>query len=421
MDVKVFVSSTKDDLDRECRPQVILSIRSAQALPIAMEDWPAEYAPALDEVKRKIEESTHYLGLFAYRRGWTPPDNPVSITEAEFDHACATLRGRIAVFVPAEGSPIAAVLMGYATAAQDEADTEAQVHFLKRVMGAGMVESFRDVGDLATRTTRCVIFWNRPLLEMQLQRSRGAPGVPGPDDVAALGRTAQADCFEVDVLPRLAATGGATQAAGVLIHGPAGHGQAELLGRLERRFEAVSRRTHPLTVRCGALWRSGGLGSLLRVLARETGVAELATVAAAGAHLGTLLAQKDVVLRVTALQNYEGGVPGFVEQFWAPLVAALPAGTPYRLLCLATHEGTTPAAPAWEAAAQPCGSAPWDARRLLRLAELAPFTAAELSLFVRPRVEPAQVDDLVTALMDATDGVPNLLYAELTDPANWPN
>ncbi|HEX2208945.1 MAG TPA: hypothetical protein VHG93_14805, partial [Longimicrobium sp.] len=205
-----------------------------------------------------------------------------------------------------------------------------------------------------------------------------------------------------------------------LISGPAGHGHAQLLGRLRRRFEEVSRRTHPVTIGCGPLWRTGGLQSLLRVLARETGVTELASVDAAAAHLASLLAQKDVVLQVTALQNFEGGVDGFASQFWAPLLAALPASTPYRLLCLATHEGRTPDAPAWDAATQPCGADPWEARRLVRLAALEPFTEEDLAFFLRRRVEPAQVEPMAQGLIDTTGGMPALLYDALTDPANWP-
>lgn len=419
MSVKVFVSSTRNDLDQDCRPRVIEAITNAQALPVVMEDWPAEYSPALDLVKRKIEESTHYLGLFAYRRGWTPPGSAVSITEAEFDHACATHRGRIAVFVPQEGSPIAAVLMDYAATAQDAADTEAQIRFLQRVMGAGTVEAFRDVPDLASRTTRCVIFWNTPLLAMQLERAREAPAAPAPDEIAGLGRRAQVECFDRGVRDRLAAAGGMSAAA-VLVSGPAGHGHRQMLDRLQRRFEQVSRRMHPCTIGCGPFWRSNSLATLLGVLGKETGAPGLAAVPAAAAHLERLLEQKDVVVRVTAVQNFENGVAGFAEQFWGPLVDALPAGTPYRLLCLVSHEGREPAAPAWNAAVQPCGAEPFDPRRLVRLPPLAPFTEAELSLFVRPRVDPEEADALVAALMvESNDGIPGLLYEKLADPAYW--
>jgi hypothetical protein len=418
MSLKVFVSSTRNDLDKDCRPQVIKAVTTAQGAPMVMETWPADYAPALEQVKQKIDESTHYVGLFAYRRGWTPPGSPVSITEAEFDHACARHQGRIAVFVPEEGSEIAAVLMGYAVAAQDEADTDAQIRFLKRVLGEGTVEAFEDVPDLARRATRCVLLWNESLLEMQLERTRGAGSAPRADEIAELGRKPQMDCFEADVLDRLAGAGG-TSAVAALVWGAAGNGHAQLLARLRAEFDAVSRRMQAYTIGCGPLWRTGSLNSLLRVLARETRVAELASVSAAAAHLGALLAQKDVVLEVTRLQNFDNGVAGFVEQFWAPLVDALPAGTAYSLLCLGSHEGAAPAPPAWDAAVQPCGGEPFDPRRMVRLPGLEPFTPAELSRFLRSRVEPDQVAPLVQAVMDTTGGSPALVYQTLAEPDFW--
>lgn len=421
MSVRVFVSSTKNDLDPDCRPEVLRAIALAEAIAVAMETWPAEYLPALDLVKRKIDESTHYLGLFAYRRGWEP-DGTTSITEAEFDHARGRLpRQALAVFIPKEKSPIAEVLLARAREAQDLASEEQQARFLDRVGGAGVVESFDSVPDLSIRATRCVIFWNKPLLERKLEPpDDDAPAAPSPDELALLGRRAQADCFEADVLARLARAGG-TSAAGALVSGPVGHGHPQVLSRLQRAFEAVSRRTHPCTIGCGPFWRGNSLSTLLTVLAKETGsTTPFPTVAAAAAYLGTQLAQKDVLLRVTAVQNFENGVAGFVEQFWAPLLDALPAGTTFRLLCLASHEGRTPAAPAWDAVTQPCGADPFDPRRLVRLPALEPFTETELSLFVRGRVEPARADELVAALMaESNEGVPNLLYEKLADPTYW--
>lgn len=417
MSLKVFVSSTRNDLDKECRPRVIDAVRGAAAVAIIMEDWPAEYMPALDLVKQKIDESTHYVGLFAYRRGWTPPGSTVSITEEEFNHACARLRGRITVFVPQEGSDVAKALLELAEQAEDAADTAAQERFLKRVTNGGAVELFRDVPDLSMRAIRRVVFWNKDLLKLELARQTGTG--PGPDDVVMLGRDAQADCFRGRVVNRLAT--GVTPAAGVLVSGPPGHGHKELMLRLRRQFEAVSRRLDPFTTACGPAWRTGGLAALLGVLGKDSGVAGLASVSAAAAHLAGLLQQKDVLLEVTRLQHFEGGVAGFVEQFWGPLVQALPAKTPFSLLCLASYEGKTPAAPAWDAAVQPCGADPFHAARLVALPPLEPFTDEEVRVFVRPFVEPAQVDDTVAGLMaDSNEGNPDLLYRALADPNYWP-
>jgi hypothetical protein len=416
MSLKVFVSSTRHDLDKECRPRVIEAVRGAEAVAVVMEDWPADYTPALELVKQKIDESTHYLGLFAYRRGWIPPGITVSITEAEFEHACARLRGRIAVYVPDEESDIAKTLLELAEQAQDKADLQAQKSFLERVMKAAVVERFHDVPNLSMRATRRVVLWNTDLLKLQLARETHTG--PGEEDVILLGRDAQADCFRSRVVNRLAT--GAAPAAGALVSGPPGHGHPQLLLRLRRQFEAVSRRLHPIPIGCGPGWRTAGLDPLLGVLATELGVAALPSVAAAAAHVATQLEKKDLLLEVTRLQHFEGGVAGFVEQFWLPLVQALPARTPFSLLCLAAHEGRTPAAPAWDAAVQACDADPFDPGRLVALPALEPFTPEELTVLVRPYVEPERVDDTVAGLMaDSNEGNPDLLYKALADPGYW--
>lgn len=422
MSLRVFVSSTKDDLDRDCRPRVIEAVANAEAVPVVMETWPAEYVPALQLVREKIDESTHYLGLFAYRRGWTPPGCPVSITEEEFDYACKTMGGsagrRIAVFVPLEGSEIADTLRRRAEEAQELADCEAQVRFLGRVLQSAVVQPFRDVPDLSSRTTRCVIFWNTPLLERQIRLHREHPTTPRPDEVAELGRRQHVNSFETHVLPRLVPTRGAS-AAGVLVAGPTGYGHAQLAGRLHRLFESASRRTHTCSIGCRPLWRNNGVQGLLRVLGKEVGMAETDSVAAAGAHLGKLLAQKDVVLRVTQVQHFESGVPGFVELFWRPLIESLPTATPFRLLCLVTYEGNPEPHASWSNSVQPCETDTWEAGRLALLPPLEPFTAAELEPFVRRRVEPDEVEALVSGLLDCTSGIPHLLFNALMEPSTW--
>jgi hypothetical protein len=205
----------------------------------------------------------------------------------------------------------------------------------------------------------------------------------------------------------------------VLVAGPAGHGHTRMAARLHRAFEGVSHHMKTCTVGCGPLWRGGSLRSLLAVLGREAGLAAPATTAEAAAQITSLLAQNDVALHVTRLQHFEDGVAGFVEQFWAPLVDALPA-TPYRLLCIATYEGDPAAqAAAWAGAVQPCGVDAPDPRRLALLPPLEPFTANEVALFVRRRLPPADVGGLVAALMADTGGVPDRLYELLLDPTTW--
>lgn len=428
--MKVFVSSTKGDLDPDCRPRVLEAISFVEAIPIAMENWPAEYVPALELVLQKIDESTHYVGLFAYRRGWTPPGSTESITEQEFEHARARLGGeRIAVFVPEDSSEIAQVLLDRAKNAQDLADTEAQIRFLKRVTSAGTVEFFRDVPQLSMRAVRRVMSWKRPLVGPEDEREPQPPKIaiteragdqaariPTTEQIAELGRRPQMDVFETHVVTPLVA--GTAAAAAVLISGLPGFGQEQLLKRLEDRFEKSSRRMHLCPIGWPQ-WRRNDLKGLLSLLGKGTGAPELPTVAAAAAHLEAQLAQKDVVLRVGALHNFDSGVRGFAEQFWQPLVDALPASTPYRLLCIATHESADGAPRAVEPAVQPAPGDPFDPRRLVLLPPLEAFTAQELAVFVRPWFDDPDVSPLVDDLMRATRGVPHQLFDALADPSTW--
>jgi hypothetical protein len=414
MSLRVFVSSTRGDLDPDCRPRVIRVIQDNQAAAVVMETWPAEYVPALELVREKLDQSSHYFGLFAYRRGWTPPGEAVSITEAEFDHACSRMqRVRIVVFVPRESSEIAAVLRERAEQAQELADEEAQERFLARVRSGGAVQDFGDLDELGRWATRRVVLWDTSLLEVELSKHRDVPGL---EEVAKLGRHEHLTCFE-RVLGRLAPGGNAT-AAGVLLAGPPRHGQAQLAALLQRHFDRSFPRGQALTVGCGPLWRSGSLPAFLKVLGGELRTAPFASVTAAADHLGDRLARGNLLLRVTNLQNFEGGVGGFVESFWAPLVDALPPDPPFRFLCIATHESTAPGAND-AAATAPCAADPPDPRRLTVLPELRPFTRPEVTLFVRRSGLHPDPDALAEYVVQETGGAPMLTYDLLTDPTTW--
>jgi hypothetical protein len=421
MELKVFVSSTREDLNADCRPKVLDAVKYSGAVAVVMEDWHTGYVPAPDLVREKLNGSTHYLGVFAYRRGWTAPGDSVSITESEFEIACMRLRPEsMAVYVPQEGTAFAATLRERA-AVQTPDDEEAQRCFRSRVLSQGVAEPFQDVADLSMRVLRRVVLWNRPLLENELEKAPPRGLAPHPDEVAELGRADAVHCFVTQVLPR-GGGAGTPNAAGVLVSGPPAYGQAQLLMRLRRHFERHTfRPPRPVTVGCGPLWSTGGVGSLLRALAREMSIPEPAGPAALAVTLGELLKTSDVVLEVTQLQNFEDGVPGFAKAFWRPLLDALPVATPYRLLCLATHEGAAPAAAGWEGVVQRCGppAAAPDPRLFLHLPELGPFTEAELSVFAGGYLPPEQVQPFVKAMMTHTAGVPSHLYTLLATPSTW--
>ncbi len=100
MEVKVFLSSTCKDLEQDCRPDAIDAIIEAGAIPITMETWHTDYRPAEKVCRKKIrEESTHFLGIIAYRRGWVPPNQKKSITELEFDWSIKYKKPQV-IFLP---------------------------------------------------------------------------------------------------------------------------------------------------------------------------------------------------------------------------------------------------------------------------------------------------------------------------------
>ena len=105
------------------------------------------YGDPVEICREKLKsDSTHYVGVFAYRYGSRVPDNSMSITEAEFTCARDEMDSRrLAVFVPDPKCPFAAVLLERArdqTAEEDKA---------QRAFGSG---SFLRAGrpELAART-----------------------------------------------------------------------------------------------------------------------------------------------------------------------------------------------------------------------------------------------------------------------------
>src|SRR2546430_1149123 len=88
--VRVFLGSTRGDLDDDCRKYARDAIGFAGGFVVEMDRWTVPYEDPVVICKRKLEQdSTHYLGLFASRRGHTPAGLDMSITEAEFRWAFA--------------------------------------------------------------------------------------------------------------------------------------------------------------------------------------------------------------------------------------------------------------------------------------------------------------------------------------------
>lgn len=84
--LKVYISSTSVDL-AQYRAVVIAALRRSGFLPICMEDYVAQDKLPVDKCLDDVAKSDLYVGIFAWRYGFTPPGYDKSITELEYRKA----------------------------------------------------------------------------------------------------------------------------------------------------------------------------------------------------------------------------------------------------------------------------------------------------------------------------------------------
>jgi hypothetical protein len=102
--IRVFISSTYiDNVDR--RRLVENAVQQAQMHPVGMERFTASAHPTVAECERLAAECDIYVGIVAYRYGWIPDGQVVSVTELEYN--AAKRAGRACyVFVLSEDVPV---------------------------------------------------------------------------------------------------------------------------------------------------------------------------------------------------------------------------------------------------------------------------------------------------------------------------
>src|SRR5436189_700933 len=84
---KVMISSTARDLP-EHRQKVEEACKRLQMFQAdMMEHLTAEDADALEVSLRIVDSADLYIGVFAYRYGYVPEGQSISVTEAEYDRA----------------------------------------------------------------------------------------------------------------------------------------------------------------------------------------------------------------------------------------------------------------------------------------------------------------------------------------------
>lgn len=421
MTVRVFISSTNEDLKDDCRPSLIRAMEG-EAQTIEMSSWITDYENAVKVCREKIEnESTHYVGLFAYRRGWVPDDPELegkSITEAEFYWAKQSKK-TMAVFVPNPVSEIARTLRARAEvpSQQSAADAAAQEAFLRDVSTHGAYMPFDDLVHLAIKVSRRVTVWAGGGLRGIAAAGAITPAAAGnpfrsEGELILLGRKKQVRAFE-DLLQLLSDD---NEAVCVLVHGPAGYGHQEVLKRLraklsENRWE---KRYYKGDIRPD--WRRKDTATLIEVVGREMNpAATINSVKTLATQLRGALEVSDVVLEFAELQRLEGSLSEFAECFWKPLLGELGKHTPHRLIALATFE--QPLGNRFTELVVDADSIDSYAPTLITaLPVLEKFKEAELKDWLRARgMQQQQARDIAQTLIADTHGHPLLLYRKLED------
>jgi len=85
--MKVFVSSTYEDL-KDFREAVKNAVIAKQHLPIMMETLiPEGENPPKEECLQSVDECDIFIGIYAYRYGFIPEGDKISITEQEYNKA----------------------------------------------------------------------------------------------------------------------------------------------------------------------------------------------------------------------------------------------------------------------------------------------------------------------------------------------
>lgn len=439
MDVSVFVSSTRRDMERDCRPAVLQAIGFADdilkdaaygsASAVAMENWDTDYEPALQLCREKIrDKSTHYLGVLGYLRGFVPSrtgENAASITEIELECAAEHCgRGHMAIFVPKPHSQIAVELERRAAGLQTDAELDAQRAFLARALEKGTAQQFETPWELGGRVTRKIVIWARGGIR-ETARAAGAAvdaasrrRIPADTDLIEIGRQEQLkaflDVFEAISVPEV------KKAAAFLVHGPSGFGHLELLTRLAR---AVEDKAFAQPCRCVisavVLWRESSCAGLIDAMGGEiyanwkpANIPEFAT------GLKNVLNERDVILQVSGVEGYIGGPAAFLAEFWRPLVDEVAENTPNRLICLASVETADLSADTSWPDHGTLDDEPY-AGYVHVLPPLRSFTDGELSVWLRRWLMAAKADFWTGKLMARTKGTPQVIYAFLADPALW--
>jgi hypothetical protein len=410
---RIFLSSTWEDLKEDCRPSALRGIEKAEAVAVAMESWLGEFTGCAELCRTKIErDSSHYLGIIAYRRGWVPEGSDRSVTEMEFEWARA-FEKRMAVLRPAGGSEFAAELRRRARD-QSAEQQAAQEAFHNRLALEGYCRSFEDLADFEGTVTALAFLWNhRGLRRLAAEAETDLAGRPWRR-ILRLGRREQVRDFLRGVT--LARQARPPRAVAFVVHGAPDAGQEPLLSRFGELLEENPWAPAPRRCRIdfSAAWRVRNVEQVFLLLARELGAEGVAGAPAdLASRLRDCLALAPVVIEAIHVQACSGGVPGFVSEIWKPLIRSL-GRTRHEIIALLTL--SRPCSEAWRQGLHDlrAGSdVSFSGEVPILLPQLGPFSPEDLLDWLLERLPPGEAQALTDELLEETGGEPEALLRRL--------
>jgi len=135
---KIYISSTFEDL-KDYRKAVYHVLQQLGHTVIAMEDYVASDKRPLQKCLEDVGSCDIYIGLFAWRYGFIPPNHSQSITELEYLHATKNNIDRL-IFILDENAPWSPHFV--------DTDRTRIEHFKNQLMLNHMVEKFKTPDDL---------------------------------------------------------------------------------------------------------------------------------------------------------------------------------------------------------------------------------------------------------------------------------
>jgi tetratricopeptide (TPR) repeat protein len=168
----VMISSTSADL-QEHREKAALAIRKSSMFPLGMEDMGAMDADAVKASLAYVDKAEIYLGVFAHRYGYIPPESDISITEMEYNRAVERGIPRLIFFIDPD-HPVKADTVETGIGAEKLAE------FKKRVGGERVRDLFTTPDDLFVKVRNALFEYRTGDAASTLHANIDIPKPPAP-------------------------------------------------------------------------------------------------------------------------------------------------------------------------------------------------------------------------------------------------